>query len=61
MALRNLLILGFAVRRKLWVDPFLSALECLSGRMDYRRWAEDHPWQYRLGSMVQKVLVERLI
>ena len=61
MALRNLLILGFAVRRKLWVEPFLAALECLSGRMDYRRWAEDHPWQYRLGSLVQRVLVERLI
>jgi geranylgeranyl reductase family protein len=61
MALRNLLILGFAVRRKLWVEPFLAALECLSGHLDYSRWAEDHPWQYRLGSMVQKVLVERLI
>jgi flavin-dependent dehydrogenase len=61
MALRNLLILGFAVRRKLWVEPFLAALECLSGRLDYSRWAEDHPWHYRLGSMVQRVLVEPLI
>ena len=61
MALRNLLILGFAVRRKLWVETFLAALECLSGRLDYSRWAEDHPWQYLLGSLVQRVLVERLI
>ena len=61
MALRNLLVLSFAARRRLWVEPFLMVLEVLSGLKDYTEWAREHPWQYRLGLGIQRVLVERLI
>ncbi|MFQ6030600.1 MAG: hypothetical protein ACE5Q6_24275, partial [Dehalococcoidia bacterium] len=61
MALRNLLILSFAARKRLWEQPFKQVLECLSGRDSYLRWAGEHPWQFRLGVAAQKLLVERLI
>jgi geranylgeranyl reductase family protein len=61
MALRNLLVLGFALRRRLWEEPFLRVLEVLSGRGNYLDWAREHPWQFRLGLGVQKLLVQRLI
>ena len=61
MALRNLLVLSFALRRRLWVEPFLEILEVLSGLGSYTEWAEAHQFQYRLGLSVQKLLVERLI
>ena len=61
MALRNLIVLRFALQRKLWREPFKVTLKCMSGQTDYSQWAEEHPWQFRLGRAVQKVLVERLI
>ena len=61
MALRNLLVLSFALRRRLWVEPFLEILEVLSGLGSYTEWAEAHQFQYRLGLGVQKLLVEKLI
>ncbi len=61
MALRNLIVLSFALRRKLWREPFKTTLECMSGLTDYSQWANEHPWQFRLGRMVQRILVERLI
>ena len=61
MALRNLLVLSFAARRRLWVQPFLDILEVLSGLSDYTKWAEQHSFQHRLGRGIQRVLVERLI
>ena len=60
-ALRNLLILGFALRGRLWEAPFLQVLEVLSGRGDYLSWAAKHPWQYQVGMAVQKLMVDRLI
>lgn len=61
MALRNLIVLRFALQRKLWLEPFKVTLQCMSGLTTYSRWAKRHPWQFRLGRAVQKVLVERLI
>lgn len=61
MALRNLLILSFALRKRLWEEPFQQVLRCLSGQDSYLGWAGDYPWQFRLGMAVQKLLVERLI
>ena len=61
MALRNLIVLRFAVQSKLWREPFKVTLRCMSGLTDYSQWAKEHPWQFRLGRVVQKLLVERLI
>lgn len=60
-SLRNLLILHFALRRRDHPQVLQWMLQCLSNRKTYLEWAGEHPLLYRLGRLLQKTLVERLI
>jgi len=61
MALRNLLILSFALRHRNWDSVFETALRCICGQQTYLDWAKEHPWQFKLGNFVQRSLVKRLM
>lgn len=60
-ALRNLLILSFAITHRNWDSVFTTALKCICGQQTYLEWAAEHPWQFKLGNFVQKALVKRLM
>lgn len=60
-ALRNLLILSFALTHRNWDSVFTTALRCICGQQTYLEWAAEHPWQFKLGNFVQRTLVKRLM
>ncbi len=61
VALRNFLILNFALRHQVQSEVFMWALDALSNKTTYREWAEKHPVKYKMGKLIQRFVVERLI
>jgi len=61
IALRNLLILSLALRRRPWDSAFKTVIRCLCAQETYLEWAANHPWRYKLGNFLQRTIVKRLM
>lgn len=61
IALRNILMLNFAFRRRVSPSAFKWILKVMSNEATYTEWAEQHPLKHWLGSSFQKYALQRLL
>jgi len=61
MALRNILIAGLALTGREWPWTTEQVIKVLSGAVEYPAWAKKHPVLNKLGTLIEKLAVERAV
>lgn len=61
IALRNMLVLNFAFRRKVSASAFERVLSVMSNEATYTGWAEEHRVMKAMGSSLERFVLERFM